>query len=333
MGTPGTASQALALRVITLGVRFLLLAAVACTLMVVDHRTPRLEPLREALSFVVYPVQMLVDAPTRGWRWARSSLAERQALLAENAELRRDQLYANAKLQRIEALETENRRLRELLDSTARVADRMLVAEILAVDMNPYRHRFNVNRGAMDGAYVGQALLDANGIVGQIVTVAPMTSEAVLITDADHAVPVIVTRNGLRTIVVGTGDNGRLRLPYLTNSTDIEIGDLLLSSGLGGVFPAGYPVGRVLEVRRRPGQSFAEVIAEPAAALDREREVLLVWTGEDALPELAGGADGDAASSEATAGLGMSSITTRRAAPHIADFTARENSRALPESP
>ena len=331
MGTPGTASTGLALRVITLGVRFLFLAVVACTLMVVDHRSSRLEPLREALSFVVYPVQMLVDAPTRGWRWAKTTLAERQALLAENEQLKREQLYASAKLQRIDALETENRRLRELLDSTARVADRMLVAEILAVDMNPYRHRFNVNRGALDGAYVGQALLDSNGIVGQVVNVAPMTSEAVLITDADHAVPVIVTRNGLRTIVVGTGDNGRLRLPYLTNSTDIEVGDLLLSSGLGGVFPPGYPVGRVIEVRRRPGQSFADVIAEPAAALDREREVLLVWTGENVLPGLADGAD--AGPSDAAASAGLSPVTTRRSAARIADFTARENSRTLPESP
>ena len=282
----------------SLGVRFLLLAVAACTLMVVDHRTSRLQPVREALSFVVYPVQMLVDAPPRAWRWARTSLAERRALLAENERLKREQLHASAKLLRLEALEAENRRLRELLDSTERLADRVLVAEILAVDMDPYRQRFNVNRGRLDGVYVGQALLDANGIVGQIVNVAPMTSEAVLITDADHAVPVIVTRNGLRTIAVGTGDSGRLRLPYLTNSSDIEVGDLLLSSGLGGVFPAGYPVGRVIEVRRRPGQSFADVIAEPAAALDRQREVLLVWTGDEELPGLAGGGRGAADDAE-----------------------------------
>ena len=107
------------------------------------------------------------------------------------------------------------------------------------------------------------------------------TSEAVLISDADHAVPVSVNRNGLRTIAVGTGDSRRLRLPYLTNSADIELGDLLVSSGLGGVFPSGYPVGRVLEVERRPGQSFADVIVEPASELDRDREVLLVWSEED----------------------------------------------------
>src|SRR5690606_37340885 len=185
MSAPGNASKGLGPGVTSLGVRFLLLAIAACALMVVDHRTSRLESVREVFSFVVYPVQMLVDAPASAWRWATTTLAERRALLAENEHLKREQLHANAKLQRLEALEAENRRLRELLDSTARLADRVLVAEILAVDLDPYRQRFNVNRGAMDGAYVGQALLDANGIVGQIVNVAPMTSEAVLITDAD----------------------------------------------------------------------------------------------------------------------------------------------------
>lgn len=257
------------------------MSIVACTAMVVDRRTPYLESVRDILSFAVYPVQLAVDTPPRAWRWAAESLAERAALLEENRRLKRELLHTNARLQRLAALESENARLRELLDSTAQVTDRVLVAEILAVDLDPYRQRFNINRGSLDGAYVGQALLDANGVVGQLVDVAPLTAEAVLITDADHAVPVIVNRNGLRTIAVGTGDTARLRLPYLTNSADIEVGDLLLSSGLGGVFPAGYPVGRVIEVRRRPGQSFADVIAEPAAALDRDREVLLVWTGDD----------------------------------------------------
>ena len=166
---------------------------------------------------------------------------------------------------------------------------RVLIAEILAVDLDPYRQRFNLNRGLADGVFVGQPLLDANGIVGQVVEVGPLTAEAVLITDADHAVPVSVNRNGLRTIAVGTGDSNRLRLPYLTNSADIQVGDLLVSSGLGGVFPSGYPVGKVIEVRIRPGQSFSEVMAEPISALDRDQEVLLVWAGEQdaAIPEAA----------------------------------------------
>jgi rod shape-determining protein MreC len=144
--------------------------------------------------------------------------------------------------------------------------------------MDPYRQHFTINRGAGDGVYVGQALLDADGIVGQIMRVDLFTSEAVLISDADHALPVAINRNGLRTIIIGTGDSVRLRLPYLTNSADVEVGDLVVSSGLGGVFPSGYPVGHVQQVERRPGQSFAEVLVEPAAKLDRAREVMLVWT-------------------------------------------------------
>src|SRR5690606_78669 len=188
------------------------------------------------------------------------------------------------RLQRLAALEMENARLRELLDSTARVGSRALVAEILAVDLDPYRQRFDLNRGLVDGVFVGQALLDAQGVVGQVVNVGALTSEAVLITDADHAVPVTVNRNGLRTIAVGTGDSNRLRLPYLTNNSDIEVGDLLVSSGLGGVFPPGYPVARVVEVKQQPGQSRAEVTAEPMSKLDRDREVLLVWTSAEDSP-------------------------------------------------
>jgi rod shape-determining protein MreC len=264
-----------------LGLRFLLLVLVCLVLMVLDHRTARLDRLREGLSIAVYPIQAIVDLPFRAWRWAGVTLAERKALLAENERLKRDQLLTDARLQRLVALEAENTRLRKLLDSTGRLTDRVLVAEILAVDLDPYRQRFELNRGGMDGAYVGQALLDADGVVGQLVQVGPITAEAVLITDADHALPVTINRNGLRTIAVGTGDTGRLRLPYLTNTADVQVGDLLLSSGLGGVFPAGYPVGRIVEVRVRPGQSFADVIAEPASGLDRDREVLLVWTADD----------------------------------------------------
>ena len=179
-------------------------------------------------------------------------------------------------------LEAENDRLRALLDSSRRVSDRLLIAEIMAVDPDPYRQRFTVNRGLRDGVFVGQALLDADGVVGQIDVVDALTSQAVLISDSSHGLPVAVNRTGLRTIALGTGDTGLLNLPYLTNSSDIREGDLLISSGLGGVFPPGYPVGRVSVVERRPGQSFARVLAEPSAGLDRGREVLLVRNSEDA---------------------------------------------------
>ena len=265
-----------------MGARFLLLSLVCFSLMILDHRDQHVQHIREALSVVVYPLRLLVDLPFRGWASVRTNFATREALVAENEELKRERLNAEFRLQRLAALETETARLRELLDSQARVGSRALVAEILAADLDPYRQRFNLNRGLVDGVYEGQALIDAQGIVGQTVRVGPFTSEAVLITDADHALPVSVNRNGLRTIAYGTGDAGKLHLPNLTNNADVEVGDLLVSSGLGGVFPAGYPVGRITEVTRRPDQSFADVMAEPASALDRDREVLLVWNATDA---------------------------------------------------
>jgi rod shape-determining protein MreC len=270
-----------------MGARFLLLAVVCVALMILDARDQHVERVRQALSVVVYPVRVLVVFPFRTWQSVSDSFSYRETLIAENEKLRRERLEAEFRLQRLAAIEAENVRLRELLDSTARVGSRALIAEILSVDLDPYRQRFDLNRGLVDGVYVGQALIDAQGVVGQVVRVGPLTAEAVLITDADHAVPVSVNRNGVRTIAVGTGDSGRLRLPYLTNNADVTVGDLLVSSGLGGVFPAGYPVGKIVEVRLRPDQAFAEIIAEPSSALDRDREVLLVWDGAADAPRAA----------------------------------------------
>ena len=252
MGAPGRTTATLGRGGFSMGARFLLLALVCVSLMILDLRDQHLIRVREGLSLVVYPVRVLVDAAVQ--RLALGALHVRRSEPSrsqENVSLKRERLNAEFRLQRLAALEMENARLRELLIRTARVGSRALIAEILAVDLDPYRQRFDLNRGLVDGVYVGQALLDAQGVVGQVVRVGPLTSEAVLITDADHAVPVSVNRNGLRTIAVGTGDSGRLRLPYLTNSADIEVGDLLVSSGLGGVFPAGYPVGRVTSSARR----------------------------------------------------------------------------------
>lgn len=266
---------------VPLGLRFIMITIISGSLMVLDHHESHLTSIRRAFSIVVYPIQVAVNLPFTGWRLANQAISSRSALLSENALLKSERLETDVRLQRLATLEAENHRLRAMLDSSARLSDRVLVAEILAVDLDPYRQRFTINRGLKDDVYVGQALLDANGVVGQIARVDRMTSEVILISDADHALPIVINRNGLRTIVVGTGDSNRLRLPYLANSADIKSGDLLVSSGLGGVFPSGYPVGRVLDVLRQPGQSFAEVIAEPLAQLDRDREVLLVWEADD----------------------------------------------------
>ena len=265
----------------SLGARFTLLAIVSFALMLLDHQQGHLTRFRQGVSWIVYPIQLAVDFPVTIWRRAATAMTDREQLLLENERLKREQFSAEYRLQRLAALEIENARLRELLDSSARLEGRVLIAEILAVDLDPYRQRLVVNRGLEDGVFAGQPLLDARGVVGQIVEVGARSSEAVLITDADHGVPVSVNRNGLRTIAVGTGDSARLRLPYVPNSADVKVGDLLVSSGLGGIFPAGRPVAEVTEVRIRPGQSFAEVIAEPVSALDRDQALLLVFAADD----------------------------------------------------
>ncbi len=266
----------------SLGVRLTLLAAVSATMMVLDHReTEFLNRVRQVASIIVYPLQVGVDRPFATWRWARETFANRDTLLSENDRLKNELRNYDVRLQRMDTLEAENDRLRAMLDSSQRVADRMLVAEILSVDPDPYRQRFTINRGVLNGVYAGQALLDADGVVGQVDIVDALTSQAVLINDANHGLPVAVNRTGLRTIALGTGETGLLNLPYLTNSADVQEGDLLVTSGLGGVFPPGYPVGRVTVVQRRPGQAFAYVLAQPSAGLDRGREVLLVMDTED----------------------------------------------------
>jgi len=268
----------------SLALRYFLLAFICFAAMVLDHRQDHISRLRQAVSIVVYPIQMFVDLPFRVGAWVGDSLTERAQLLADNQRLDASLRDAEFALQQLEALRVENARLRELLEASEQLDDRRLVAEILSVDLF-YRQRFVVNRGSADGVFVGQAVLDRHGVVGQVVSVGQWTADVVLITDADHALPVVVNRSGLRTIAVGTGDQQSLRLPYLTNTADIEVGDLLVSSGLGAVFPAGYPVARVLSMQARPGQAFVDVVAEPVSALDRDQEVLLLFDDSPASAE------------------------------------------------
>ncbi len=245
--------------------------------MTVDQRLHQLEILRAGLSTALYPLQYLVDLPTSGLQWLGEALATRTDLLRENQQLRDERLRIKARLLRYEALRAENKRLKELLDSSVKLEGRTLVAELLAIDLDPSNHQILINQGSQHDVFEGQPLLDATGIMGQILHVAPFSATAILITDPDHALPVQVNRNGLRTIAVGTGDLHRLELPHVPNNADIRVGDLLITSGLGGRFPADYPVATVVSVAPNPGSPFAKVSAVPTALLDRSREVLLVW--------------------------------------------------------
>ena len=273
------------------GLRFFLTASLALALMFLDHRGIYLAQVRAYLGAAMYPLQIAIDSPSAGLGWLRENLARRETMQAENAALRSQSLTNRAELQRLAALQAENARFRALLDSKTRVSNRVVVAEILAVDMDPLRHRVILNKGGREGAIEGQALIDAMGVVGQITRDQGDSAEAILITDPDHAVPIEVVRNGLRSIAVGTGDLERLSLPFLTRNADIKAGDLLVTSGLGGTFPPGYPVGTVTAVDGSSGDAFLEIAARPAANLDRLHEVLLVFlqAGSAATPAPARG--------------------------------------------
>ena len=260
-----------------LGATFLTLAIASIALMVADQRYDQLGRVRTWLSAAAYPVQAGVDLPFRAWDWVTGSFADRSRLRQDNLELTARLRLANLQLQRFAALEDENRRLRDMRENSAGVAERVLVASILNVDLDPFRHRVLVDKGAVDGAFKGQAVLDAEGIFGQVSQVHAKTSEVILISDAEHAIPVQSNRSGLRTIAVGTGDSATLSLPFVTVESDLKQGDLLISTGIGGVFPRGYPVAVVTRVERTPAATFALVEARPTAHLDRDREVLLVW--------------------------------------------------------
>jgi rod shape-determining protein MreC len=259
-----------------LGAAFIALALLSIALMVADHRYQQLDRVRGWLGAAAYPVQRAIDLPFRAWDWLTGSFADRSRLRRENLELSTRLRLANLQLQRFAALEDENRRLRDMRENTAGVAERVLVASILNVDLDPFRHRVLLDKGARDGVFKGQAVLDGEGIFGQVWRVGELTSEVILISDAEHAIPVASNRSGIRSIAVGTGDSERLSLPFVTAEADLKTEDLLISTGLGGVFPPGYPVARITRVERAASATFAIVEARPTARLALDREVLLV---------------------------------------------------------
>ncbi len=261
-----------------LGVRTLVLVVLSIVLMYYDHRENHLDTVHNTIGTAMYPLRVVVDAPSRLWSWMRERTRSRDELQRENDDLREENRQTRVRLMRMSALEAENDRLRTMLEARRTVRDDVRVAEIMSVDANPFRHTVILDVGASEGVYDGQAVVDSNGVVGQILQASQVSSEAILISDPGHALPVEVNRSGLRTIAYGTGDFGRLDLPGLTNNADIQEGDLLVTSGLGGTFPPGYPVAVVDTVIRIPQQPFSDISATPTAALDRIREIMLVWS-------------------------------------------------------
>lgn len=253
-------------------------------LLVTEHKSSSLNRVREALSVVVYPVQCLIDWPLHQASETVNSIKSLYNLKEENERLRQEQLIHKTQLLKFEALEQENIRLRALLEKSFKLGEQILVAELLSVNLAPYEHVVVVNKGSRFGVHPKQPVLDAHGVVGQVFRALPFSSEIMLITDPSHAIPVQINRNGLRTIAVGSGQINRLSLPYLPNNADIKVGDLLITSGLGGTFPQGYPVAIVDEITLQPNKPFADIYATPKAQLNRSRELLIVWSSTGPVP-------------------------------------------------
>ena len=259
-----------------LSTRLAVFVVLSVAFMALD-RYGHMEPVRAVLGVTVYPVQMAVHLPLQAGHWVVDMFSLRRTLLEENARLREAQLLTRAQLMKLEELEAENRRLRNLLDSSIKAGEQVLIAEVLAVEMDPFTRQILLNKGSRSKVYEGQPIIDAQGVMGQVVHVNPITATALLITDPSHALPVQLARNGLRSVAVGTGVANTLELLHLPNNADVAVGDRVVTSGLGGRFPAGYLVGEVTGAETDTGRPFARVVARPTAQLERNREVLLVW--------------------------------------------------------
>ena len=261
--------------------RVLILVAASIALMLVDNRTQQLEKLRTGLHTLVYPVIFLSTIPGDLFHSFSESLQERSTLQEENERLKQENLYYKSRFEKLYALEADNERLKRLLGQSDDIAEQVLLAELVEVSLEPYTQQIVLNKGTADNVYIGQPVINGEGVIGQVVHTSYAQSIVTLLTDPDSAVPVMVMRNGLRGVMRGTGVRDRLSLPYLTPNADILVGDLLISSGMGGRFPTGYPVASITAIERNPSLEFLHIEATPVARLDHGREVLLIWPGEE----------------------------------------------------
>lgn len=256
--------------------RLIAYLAIAVIAMTLDHRGGYLHEARRFASVLIEPTYRLAGLPAEVARAARTAIVSQQRLANENRELRQALMLARARLNRVAALASQNARLKELLDARKNLGLEVQLARLIEIDLDPFRHRVVLDAGSSQGVVAGQPVIDADGVMGQIVETLPNTSVAMLVTDPNHATPVVIERTGLRTIANGSGAIDGLVLPNIPISADIRVGDRLVTSGMGGRFPAGFPVGTIRAIGNDPSGLFAVGVATPAAALNRSGEVLLL---------------------------------------------------------
>ncbi|TKB47874.1 rod shape-determining protein MreC [Thalassotalea mangrovi] len=258
-----------------------------------DHKLESFEVARAVMQSMVSPLQYLANAPKQFLDYTAENLVSRKQLMTENQRFQVNELKLKEKLLQMEILQQENDRLRKLLASPVRQDYKKMVAEILAVDSDPYSHQVVINRGLEDGLYEGQPVVDDHGVAGQILHVGVNNSRVLLLTDISHAIPLRIHRNGIRVIGKGTGSVNRMEVIHVPLSTDIQEGDLLVTSGLGGKFPEGYPVAKVTQVSANNFREFAEVAIKPLVKIDRLRYLLLLWPDPDNQPDANDASDSD----------------------------------------
>jgi rod shape-determining protein MreC len=254
--------------------RLLVCCALSLALLVADAKLALLEPARGALSVLLYPMQWLVTAPPEGLRQLDDLVTTQTTLAHENQVLRTYQLELEARLQRQAALLRENAELRQTLSLRGQHPGSTLAAEIVYTSRDPFTYTLIIDKGSRDGVQAGLPVIDARGLVGQITRVQPLTAEVTLLIERNHPVPVMVQRNGLRAVLYGMG--GQTEVRHVAAHADIRVGDLLVTSGIDGVYPAGLPVARVGLVDRNSGSPFARIDCTPLAGVAENRTLLVL---------------------------------------------------------
>ncbi len=264
--------------------RLAMALVLSVALIIVDHKFDGFSATRGFLNSFMSPLQYVANLPGQMLNWSAERVTSQQQLIKENQQLSNQLLLMSEQLQRYQLLKSENDKLRSMLQAPLRQEIRKTIAELMAVDNNPFSHQVVINKGTIDDVYVSQSVLDDQGIVGQVIEVGTTTSRVLLITDVTHAIPVRSQRNAIRFVVSGSGALDELYLEHVAHSVDIDVGDILVSSGLGDVFPEGYPVAQVTRVVRDETRPFASISAQPLAQLDRLKHLMLLWPEQQAEP-------------------------------------------------
>jgi rod shape-determining protein MreC len=266
--------------------RLVLAIILSFVFMGADKYTGGSATLRAFLNSLVTPIYYLASLPGDSVDWTVDQFKSREVLEEENQKLRRLQLLQNEKLQRFTFMKKENDKLRALLDSPVRQKGKKMFAEVMSIDSHPFRDVVVINKGALDGVFEGQPVIDDFGVVGQVTSVATTSSRVILISDSTHAIPVRIQRNGVRAMIEGSGRISSLTANNVPHSIDIAVGDIMVTSGLGGGFPEGYPVAKITHVDHDLSLPFTQIFAQPVAQLDRVSRVLLLWYKRESVNEL-----------------------------------------------